>query len=353
MEDKEQRTEEATPRHKEQLREEGQVARSADVGSAAVVLAVVLSLVLLGGDIVERLLVFAERSFRLADAQRLPQAIEPLASVLRLVAAPIMAASVIAMAVGVAQTRLFSLKLAAFKFERLDPMPQLKKLLPGKESALELFKQLLKLIAIGFVVWRVVRNVAQDFSVLAATELSMGAATVGEAAMKLALHGGVAFVLLAAFDYFLAHRRFAEESKMSRQQLKDEMKQEEGRPEIKMRRRQIMREIATGAFGQVADATVMVTNPTHFAIALRYEPELDAAPMVLTKGADEVAKRLKREARRHGVPMVENRPLARALYAECKPGRPIPAEHFRAVAVIIAQVMQLGGGSRRSMGAPV
>jgi flagellar biosynthetic protein FlhB len=139
----------------------------------------------------------------------------------------------------------------------------------------------------------------------------------------------------------MAKRKFEEDAKMSRRDIRDEMKQDQGDPLIKRRQRQLMRELmALG--GNVAEATVLVTNPTHLAVAIRYDPTKDAAPMVLAKAKDEAALNMRREARKHGVPIVENKPFARAMYKDAKVGEVLPADLFGPAAAIIAHVLGLG-----------
>ncbi len=342
MQDKEQRTEEATPRRKEKLRSEGKVARSQDVGAVAVLTAVTAALAFGGDQLVRGLMVFSSRMFRLHDVDRPLEAVTLSLDVITTVAIPVVSASLVGATVGVAQARLFSLELAAFKPERLNPLPQLKRMVPGKESMLELAKQLAKLVAIGAVSYKLIEAATPTFAVLAMAEIPVGAAYVGEVAAKLAMQGGMAFVCVAALDYWLAHRRFTEEAKMSRQDLKDEHKQEEGDPHVRQQRRRRMLDLVKQrAEGGVKEATVVVCNPTHVSVALRYEPTRDAAPTVVAKGLDDSALEMRREARRHGVPIVENRSLARALHGGVKIGQPIPAELYRAVAEIVARVMQL------------
>lgn len=344
MEDREQRTEEATPKRREKLRKEGKVAKSQDISAAAVIAAVTLAMAVAGPQIATHLLYFSARIFRLGDADRPLQALASSTTVLLPVAWPLFAAMLAAIAAGAAQARVFSFELVAFKPERLNPIPQLKKVLPSKDSLIELLKQLIKLLAIGAVVYSVISDATPRFAVLAANEAGVGAALVGQVAGQLALHGGVAFAVIAALDFFLAQRRFAEESKMSKQELKDERKEDEGDPLVRMRLRRRMMELGRSrGVADVSDATVMVLNPTHVSVALRYKPELDAAPTVISKGIDEVAMQMRAEARKHGIPMIESRKLARALYAEAKVGQPIPVAHYRAVAEIIARVMRLPG----------
>lgn len=351
--EKDQRTEEATPHRKEKLREEGKVAKSPDVGSALVLAGAAGTLAAFGGTAAQDVLEMAERCFRLRDAHEPISALSATLPVLESAALPVVAASfVLAATAGVVQTKgLFSLSLLAFKPERLDPIPQLAQILPTKKTLVELAKQLLKIAAIGWVVYRVVADSISELVVLPASHAVVGASTVASLAAKVALHGGAALAVVAAFDWWLAHRKFEEDAKMSKQDVKDEHKEQEGRPEVKMRMRQRMRElVGTRAVGDVKDATVLVVNPTHFAVAMRYDMEKDPAPVVLAKGVDDVALEMRKEARKHGVPIIENRPLARALHRDAKVGKTIPAELYQAAAQVIAHVMQLRGVAPRRRG---
>lgn len=338
-----ERTEEATPRRKEKLREDGKIAKSPDVDAVFVVAAVLGALAWNANANSTRVSLFAERALSLEDADRPMQALAMLGTTLGQVVVPaIIAAMTAGVAAGAIQTRgLFNPGLLKFKPERLNPLPKLKKIVPGKESLTELAKQLLKIIAVGWVVVQVVREASPRFAMLASASPNAGAAAVGEAAVRLALHALAAFAVLAALDFWLAQRKHAEESKMSKQEVKDEMKQEEGDPQMKGRRRQRARELVRQSIAEVRHATALVTNPTHYSIALRYEPEEDAAPVVLAKGVDALAMRMRAEARRHGVPIIENRPLARTLWAVGKIGAAIPFDLYEATAVVIAQVMAI------------
>jgi len=156
-----------------------------------------------------------------------------------------------------------------------------------------------------------------------------------------------AFACIAAIDYGLALHKYNEEAKQTKQQQKDEYKQQEGNPAVKRKMRQRARELlAQTKAGDLKSATVLVTNPTHFAIALRYDPEKDAVPIIVGKALDAGALRMRTEARGYRIPIVENRPLARSLHKLGKIGKPIPADMYRAVAEIIAHVMRLKAGAR-------
>jgi flagellar biosynthetic protein FlhB len=337
-----QRTEQATDRKREKLRDEGQIIRSQDVVAAAVVATTCLTLGLSFHNIGTALVSFAQRSFRLVDTQQPFAALHAQLEALAPIAVPLCAAGVGAMVSGVAQSRIFSLENLAFKLERLDPLSNLGQLMPSKQSALELLKQICKLLAIGVIAYRVIAEAMPMFSTLSAESPLSAAASVAGVAGKLAMRVTCAFALAAGADYWLARRKYLEDAMMSRDEVRDEHKEQEGRPEVRQRMRRRMAEMSKkrGIAG-VAKATVVVVNPTHYAVALRYDSSKDFAPVVLVKAVDQLALDMRVLARRAGVPIVEQRPLARALYSDGKVGRTVPVELYRAVAEVIAYVMQL------------
>ncbi|HEX4351923.1 MAG TPA: EscU/YscU/HrcU family type III secretion system export apparatus switch protein [Polyangiales bacterium] len=342
MAEADQKTEEATPRRREKMVEEGQIIRSADVGAAAVVIAACFTISMTFETLGSGLVAFTRRIFRLVDTREPLQALHAQLDALTPLALPLVAAAVAAAIAGVAQARVFSLSLLGFKPERLDPLTNLAQLVPSKTTMLELAKQVAKLLAIGMIAYRVIADAMPMFSTLSAAAPLDAASTVVKVAGKLAMRVGGAFVVAAAVDYYLARRKYMQDAMMSREEVRDENKEQEGRPEVRARMRRKMKEMAKGRkIGDVAKATVVVVNPTHYAVALRYEPEEDFAPIVLAKGIDQLALEMRTHARREGVPVVEQPPLARALYANGKIGRAIPVEQYRAVAEVIAYVMGL------------
>jgi len=347
MAERDQRTEEATPRKKQQMQEEGKAPKSVDVSAAASMMAAVGGLAVASDAMVRELTGFAARSLRLLDGDRPLAAVGAAGAALLPASIPILAAAVAALVVGAAQTRTFNLAHALPKFERLDPASHLGQMLPGKESMLEIAKQILKLGAIAYVAYSLIAEAM--LVVLSATSPTVSASFVAGLATKLLVHVGGAFLLVASFDYWLVLRKANEDAMMSKEEVKDERKSEEASPELRARVRRRMRELAKNrALADMSKATVLVTNPTHYAVALRYLPNKDYAPIVLAKGKDDLALEMRAQARRHQVPMVENRPLARSLYANGKPGQPIPVELFRGVAEVIAFVMKLSAtGSKR------
>ncbi|MBN8616755.1 MAG: EscU/YscU/HrcU family type III secretion system export apparatus switch protein [Deltaproteobacteria bacterium] len=342
--DPESATEEASPKRLDQLREQGQLAKSAEL--TAVVSLVVGVGVLLArlGSTSSDLREVAIACFSLRDHARPMSALAMMGDRLASSLVPIAVASAIAAIVaGLAQTRGFvSLDQLGRNFEQLDPIAGLGRALPGKDTLLEVGKMLLKVLVVGAVTYVVTRDALPRLVLLARLPI-LGALVEARDVVRVLLERGlVALVLLAILDLVLAKRRFDTEHRMSKKELADEHKEEEGDPKIKAKRRARAAKVARQrAVSEVKNATVLVVNPTHIAIALRYEAGRDAAPMVLAKGADEIALRMKEEARARRVPILEDRPLARAMYASAKAGRPIPVELYEAVARVIAHVMRI------------
>lgn len=344
--DNEQKTEQATDKRQEELRREGKVAHSPDLVSAVTLATVGATLAATMSDIALASEQFAVRSLRLSDASHPERALLASLNVLNAVAPSVAAGMVAALATGLAQTRgLFSLELAIPKLERLDPISHLQQLVPSKQMAMETGKALLKLGTLAFVVKQVLTGALPRLLALGAEDPRVAGSEVAELAVRVAMWGGATFAAVSAVDYWFVQRRFQQDAMMTREEVKEEAKQEEQDPHIKQRARAMARErMAQRRVGDLSTATVLVTNPTHFAVALRYRPDTDAAPMVIAKARDAAALRMRTGARKHGVPIVENRPLARALHKTCKIGRPIPSDLYRAVAEVIAHVMRIRAG---------
>jgi flagellar biosynthetic protein FlhB len=329
------------------MHEEGQVIRSQDVTAAAVV---IVSCLVLGRTFEwfgTGVAVFAQRCFRLLDLHEPARALQAEIRALAPAAVPLLAAAAAAIVAGVAQARVFSFSLLAPKFERMNPLSNLSNLIPSKQSLMEITKQIVKLLAVGYIGYRVIADALPLFSMLSNEPPLSAANTVVDTTSKLVFRVSLAFGIAAAADYWLARRKYLEDAMMSKQEVRDEHKEQEGSPQIKQRMRRKMHEMKKQrASADVAKATVVVVNPTHYAVALRYEPERDTAPLVVAKGMDHLALQMRSIARKAGVPVVEQKPLARALYAEAKVGRPIPIGLYRAVAEVIAYVMQLKARDR-------
>ncbi|MGF1465943.1 MAG: flagellar biosynthesis protein FlhB [Sandaracinaceae bacterium] len=345
--DRDQRTEEATPRKLAELREKGQVATSPDVAGAAAVVAVIATLALGGHALASHVGRFAVRALRLQDVGEPLAALSAMSGVLFREVLPVAVLSSLAIAAAtLAQTRgLFAVASLTPKAERFDIGQGLQKVLPTPRMLTELGKSVLKVGLVGLLVARAITEGLPRFSVLPSTEPQAAAAEVGRAAGGVVVQAVLLLALLAAVDYLLVIRRFRRDTRMAKHEVKDEHKQQEGDPHLRAKRRAKQREVAKRRtmIQEVADATVLVTNPTHLSVALRYRPAEDAAPVILAMGADHLALQMRVEARRHGVPILENRPLARALQGTGKVGQPIPVELYEAAAPVIAHVLRLGG----------
>jgi flagellar biosynthetic protein FlhB len=343
MADQEDRSEAATPRRLQRAREEGQVPVSRELTTFAGLAAVSIAMVMIAPQAVHglmlRLSVFLARAHTLS----------PGLSVARLAgeawlwaAAPfVFAALVTGVAVVLLQTRfLLSGHGLRPKFSRISPKAGLGRIL-SPESAIEAGKSLAKVAVLGIVLWHVV---LADLPVLLSAPFGQPSQILGRAAGPV-LH--ILFVVLAAqagiaaLDYFWVTLRHNRGLRMSRHDIQEEQKETEGDPRIKARLRQIRTlRSRRRMLAAVRKATVVVTNPTHYAVALAYDRAKHAAPRVVAKGVDFLAAKIREEAEANRVPVVANPPLARALY-RVEVDADIPAEHYQAVAEIIAYVWRL------------
>jgi flagellar biosynthetic protein FlhB len=234
--------------------------------------------------------------------------------------------------------------------------PDLSKLSPGKgltrmfgaQGWMNLLKSFLKMGAITgaliYAVWPEATAISEAGRLDPAGMLGMTQAVAG----RLLLAAIVIVGLIAGLDFLYQRWSFMQRMRMSRRDIRDEVKQQEGDPHIRARLRQIRLERSRKRMMQnVPKATVVITNPTHYSVALRYEPETDAAPVCMAKGVDAVALRIREVAKEHDIPIVENVPLARALFATVEVEESVPREHFEAVAKVIGFVMNTAKGRRR------
>jgi flagellar biosynthetic protein FlhB len=208
----------------------------------------------------------------------------------------------------------------------------------------EVVKALVKVGVIGFVLYRVVMDRAPELGGLFFTPVGQGASSLALLGLEMGIKGGGAFLVLASLDYLWQRRRYEVSLRMTRQELKEELKQTEGDPRLKARIRQVQRQWASRRMMHaVPQADVVITNPVHYAVALRYKAETMRAPQLVAKGRDLLAERIKELARQHGIPVVQNPPLAQALYRSVEVGMEIPAALYQAVAEVLAYVYRLRG----------
>lgn len=351
MSDETEKTEEPTPERRRKAREEGQFARARDAGNIAASVLVMLVLAGLGQGMVDKLGALAERCFSQPyDLLRGDPAalLLNVAGVLAFLVLPMAAAAALgALALGVAEAGYHpNMALAAPKWSRVDPLPKLKKMFMLQETAVDVVLQLLRVVIVGFVAYRSVQSAFPRLMQLSRVDLATGAAEVVTALFELALWASLALAAIALVDYIKSWRKHEQSIRMSRQELKDEMKQQEGDPRIKHRQRARAREaLKRGLAKAIASSDFVVANPTHICVALRYRVN-EGAPMVTAKGYDEVALYIRKLAKQHDVPVIENKPLARALAKRVKPGRPVPVDLYATVAEVLAFVYRL---KRRSI----
>jgi flagellar biosynthetic protein FlhB len=346
------RTEKATPRKRGRLRDEGKVVVSREVISLAVLLAsgvaLVLALPAAGEELALLCRIVLGGLDRVGEGGPEGWTAASLGVGTAILLPVGIASSAGALCAGFAQTRgLFTLKALRPRFAQLaNPLPQLRRLLVSKEALVTILQSAFKVAVIVAATWHLFWSEMQALSGLSGRPLAEGMTRLLSALTGLGARVIVVLVLFAVIDYLLVHRRMEESMKMTKQELKDEARESDGDPEIKRRQRMRAREILRNQMlHAVTRADVVVVNPTHFAVALRYDAAMPA-PQVVAKGRDEVAARIREVARSHRVPIVHNPPLARLLHAEVAVGRPIPIKLFAAVAEVLAYVYRLRGGSR-------
>jgi flagellar biosynthetic protein FlhB len=348
--DREQRTEAPTPKRKKEARERGQVAKSPELATWVALLA---ATVLVSGTISSAGTAFEGLMPRVSSAiahPSLPRALDLLADGLVIVVVTLLPLMLGLMAVGVvtelAQVGLMpSFKRVRPKGERLSVLKGLRRIF-SKRSLWETAKGVLRIVIIGAVAWLVLSATARALAV--GGSFASLIATTGQAVLQVVRTAAAAGLVLAAIDYVVQRRRVQADLRMTRQEVREEARRSEGDPNVRAAVRQRQRAMSKNRMiAAVGESDVVLVNPTHYAVALRYQAE-QGAPEVLAKGAGSAAAAIRAEAERHHIPLVEDPPLARALHRVCEVGERVPAELWEAVARVLAFVYQA-----RQRGRPV
>ena len=340
-----EKTEKPTEQRKRQARRDGTIARTPDLGVWAGMLVASIALPIVVKGVMHRAQALYVRGLGVIADPDPSRALRLLRSAVyegALAVAPL--------AVGLFATALLAAaaqgglrpatKLFKPDFKRLNPFSGLKRML-GAQSLWEGFKALVKAVVIGLVVYYVLRSLVPALLSSTAMPLQALIATVGGALIKIMQAAAAAGLVLAAADYGMSRRRVGKQLRMSKQEIKEEHKRSEGDPHVKGQIRARQLEMARQRMmSDLRKADVVLVNPTHVAVALRYEPS-KGAPRVVAKGAGIIADKIREVAREHRIPMVQDVPLARALYKSCDLGDEISEEFFGAVARILAFVMML------------
>lgn len=343
-----EKTEEATPRRKEKAREDGQIPRSRDLTTSAVLIMGAVGLWMFGGHAANTLLNVLRFNFSLERevlfdpnkmlAHLASSFYESLWALLPIFAVLLIAAIVGPTALG---GFLFSGKSIAPKLNRLDPLAGLKRMFSLK-SLVELGKSIGKVLAVVFMAYLTLKLFETQLLGLARESLETGVRHSLYISLWATLLISCSTILIAAVDVPFQIWEHSKKLKMSRQDIKDEMKDSEGKPEVKGRMRQMQREMANRRqMASVPKADVIITNPTHFAVALRYDPDTMATPILLAKGTDQTAMKIREIAREYKIEQVRSPVLARAIYHTTQIDGEIPQGLYLAVAQVLAYVFQL------------
>lgn len=346
-----ERTEQPTSKRLRDAAERGQVARSKEVQDVVQLAAALMTLSWVGSYMVrtlaDRVGAGLSRIDGVAHRTVMPSELTAIATSylgwLALIVGPVMLTAVVAGLAAVSAQGGWNVSWEPLqpKFSKLSPVNGIKRLVPTK-AGLDLVRVALVATALAWVAWGVVQPFVATAPLLSRVSLADATGSTWQTVLTLVKRGLIVFATIATADYLLKRHQLRRSLKMTKQEVKDEHKMLEGNPEIKGRVRRLQRDLARRRMlAAVPKATVVITNPTHFAVALEYKRDAMAAPRVVAKGADLVAQRIKDVARAHGVPTVENVTLARALYSHAEIDEVIPANLFEAVAEVLAYLVRL------------
>lgn len=343
------KTEKATPKKRDDARKKGQVAQSREIPSVAVLLSALTVFLFVGawmfdhlGNVTQMVLTnLYQENFCIETAhmflweifQRLFMILAPLLSV-------VIIAGILS---NISQTGfLLTGETLTPKFNKLNPISGIKRLF-SMRAMVEVVKALVKVGIIGTMAYVMLRKDMDEIPALVSVSVPDILTFMGHAALKLGYYTCIVLILLAAIDVFFQRWQHERDLRMTKQEVKDEHKQKEGDPQVRSRIRAVQREMAMRRMmDAVPDATVVITNPTHLAVALKFERDMPA-PQVVAKGAGLVAQRIKAVAGENDVPVIEQKPLARALFKSVEIDQYIPADLYHAVAEILAYVYRLKG----------
>ncbi|HWL13464.1 MAG TPA: flagellar biosynthesis protein FlhB [Ureibacillus sp.] len=343
------KTEKATPKKRQDARKKGQVVKSQDVSAAVVLLSLFLFLYAAGPMIIEGIFGFLHQAFEkniLIETLNTETVMQIYTDSLKEMAIILLPFMAIAMVAGVLANFmqfgfLFTTESLKLDLKKMDPIKGIKKIISVR-AIVNLIKSLLKISFIGTVTTVIIwMNLEQVLSLSFQSPWDT-LSTVAKLTGMMGIAASLTLVLIALIDYIYEKYEYEKQLRMSKQDIKDEYKNAEGDPKIKSKIKQRQREMAMRRMMQeIPNADVVITNPTHYAIALKYDDENMEAPQIVAKGTDFVAQKIKMIAKENDVVMVENRPLARAMYDQVEIGQQVPEEFFKAIAEILAYVYRI------------
>ena len=348
------KTEEATPKKLSDARKEGQVAKSQELSTAVMLLTFFVVIKVFVGYIGTRFLGNFQEIYQVIDvytADEFGPAMagafmrDSLAEILW-ICLPIFAVAVlVAFVVTIAQVKWqVTAKPLKPKFSKFNPVNGMKRLF-SKNKVFELVKDVFKIALIFYVAYSELKDAAGAVVALYDFSLQQAVIYVGDFVINLGIKLSAIYLLVGLADFIYQKLKFKKDLMMSKQEVKDEYKQQEGDPQVKGRIKSKMREVSQRRMMQkLPEADVVITNPTHFACAIKYDKEVSEAPVLIAKGADYLAQKIKETAKEHNVPIVENKPLARMLYYNVDLDSEIPRELYQMTAEVLAYVYKLKNG---------
>lgn len=346
-EDQEEKTEQATDARREDFRKRGQVAQTRELGSAVILFAGAAGVTVLSQYFFKNLVELLGRSFgtemvRLIREGNITEALQFSGIKIVMLIAPVFAiVAILGAGSTVLQIGFLQVEDAlSLNLDKINPISGFKRVFSLRGLA-EGFKALLKMVGLAAILWMLLRSEVHQIPYLISYSVNQLMSYIGVVFFKLFFGVGIVTLVLAASDYFFQRWQLEKEMMMTKQEIKEEHKQQQGDPMIKARIRRVQREVANRRMmDAVPKADVVITNPTHLAVVLKYDANLPA-PQLVAKGADLIAERIKELAREHNIPVIENKPLARTIFKTLKIGQVIPRELFVAVAEVLSFVYKL------------
>lgn len=349
------KTEKATPKRRREAREKGQVLQSREITTALVLMSVFVAVRVFGKNIYSLLSEYMKKvltEYPKIEDLYMPDVIVRvfIDGVLVFLSAigPILAIALLtSLIVGYAQVGfIFTLETLKPKFDKINPISGFKRLF-SMRGVVELLKSIFKIAIIGYISYSYLNGKASAILSLMNMQIMQMATFIAVTSLNLAIRICVALIILGTFDYLYQWWEFEKSLMMSKQEIKEEYKQTEGNPEIKSKIKQKQRQISMRRMMQeIPKADVIITNPTHYACALKYDAQESSAPVLIAKGQDYIAARIKEIAKENGLEIVENKQLARTIFDTVEIGQAIPQELYQAVAEVLAFVYSLKGKDR-------
>jgi len=353
MQDKHSKTEEATPKRLRDSRKKGQISKSGDLNSAVSFLVFALLLGALGDYLLTNSIEYITLALSQDVGSGLTQAnvgailVQNVMKILLIFMPFGLIAVFIGVVTNVVQVGfLFTAEPLKPDFKRLNPIEGMKNIF-SKKALFNMFKSIMKLLIVTYLTYTGLEKVMKPIMNLGGVGVEKLFGFFMDTVSTLSVSIASFMIILGVIDFIFQKKDYKKNLMMTKQEIKDEYKQMEGDPKIKSKRQQKQREMSMARTMQSVEAsTVIITNPTHIAIALRYEQGKDEAPVVMAKGLDYMAMKIREKAKEEGIPIIENKPLARSMYYKVEPGSSVPVEMYQAIAEILALVFTMNKNKR-------